>query len=817
MLQQLILAVYSSTEALQTEAVRLINNLIASSFDAAQKLSEYSGMLEAIKRLCSHQTFTVRFLGVCAVNGLTRHSLNHPKLNALLMQANIVEGLADKDAKNQAFSENNEQQRLFGFMVTCAVGNMISTIERHTWTALEPHLETAVHVLKASFGAEKMAGVTFSTQSVLMSIRFLSVSDPNRKTLVQCGLVEELAKFVETWQEDHMTDLANQLKCLELALDLLVTLLNVDGQTVFHKSCVFKVEVKKRLRDLDFGAALFRITKDRPSLSAVDYAHRLIKELRLELMPDSRTQTEVVTAGKLGSYKSSPRSKAQNSTRMIGTSSSIPRSAHPAWEHPLKHGCGGAPPSIARPHRAQEPERPCMADVHFAILADENGSTRASGLAWNTLARRGMTQLIHKQIINNWKRLFADLKRARGEGCISTAVDLYKLLGSVHRVWYPADEWEDLVAALSVETFANAEIEVDLTPLLLAADDIIHPRSSASYLPSGGNRSMELPSTPGAPLAVLHDGGMLSSKSCKTCKISHEGAKEMAVKMVMKQVQTDVAFLLKALSGSQTVSVLRLQALLASIGWVLTKSQLERVRQTFDTMDVNYVNANDFSELLREVTTILGSHGVVEIESLIEQILRPSGAEMALIERTPGSEVKDARQEANMSRTRRVQLESTKRAQGTLQGHNVVDSWQSRIAETTFNSADFAPSLLKWRSSQSLAGEAGTEMMPNKYRQLALSRDLSWRWASEAGKDGSNMLPKAVLRRLDLRVGLARARTAPAVPKPIANARGRALQALPSHDFVFGQTAAATGQPHPLGEPGFTAFAPNLCSLLPCA
>ena len=127
-------------------------------------------MLEAIKRLCSHQTFTVRFLGVCAVNGLTRHSLSHPKLNALLTQANIVEGLMDKDAKNQAFSEqHNEQQRLFGFMVTCAVGNMISTIERRTWTALEPDLETAVHVLHASFGAEKMAGVTFRTQSVLMS------------------------------------------------------------------------------------------------------------------------------------------------------------------------------------------------------------------------------------------------------------------------------------------------------------------------------------------------------------------------------------------------------------------------------------------------------------------------------------------------------------------------------------------------------------------------------------------------------------------------------------------------------------------------
>ena len=355
--------------------------------------------------------------------------------------------------------------------------------------------------------------------------------------------------------------------------------------------------------------------------------------------------------------------------------------------------------------------------MHFAILADEDGSTRATGLAWNTLAKLGMTQLIHKQIINNWKCLFADLKRARGEGSLSTAVDLYKLLGSVHRVWYPADEWEDLVAALSVETFADAEIEVDLTPLLTAADDIIHPRPSASDLPSGGNRFMELPSTPGGTLAVLHDGGMLSAESGKTCKISHEGAKEMAVKMMMKQVQADVDFLLKALSDSKTVSVLRLQALLASIGWVLTKSQLERVRQTFETMDVNYVNAIDFSQLLRQVTIILGSYGVVEIESLIEQISRPSGAEMAVIKRTPGSEVKDARQEANVSRTP-VQLESTKRGQGMLQAHNLVDSWQSRITETTFNSAGFAPTSPKWRSSQSLPGQAGTEMMPKHEHAL---------------------------------------------------------------------------------------------------
>ena len=62
---------------------------------------------------------------------------------------------------------------------------------------------------------------------------------------------------MEEWEEDSSKDLAVQLGCLELAMDLILKLLTVDGHTVV-KVKLFQTEVKKRLRDLEFGASLFR-------------------------------------------------------------------------------------------------------------------------------------------------------------------------------------------------------------------------------------------------------------------------------------------------------------------------------------------------------------------------------------------------------------------------------------------------------------------------------------------------------------------------------------------------------------------------------
>ena len=253
LLEQIVLAVFSGIENLQNETARLINNLTASSVHAAEKVCQHEGMLDAIKRLCSHQRFFVRLRAVSAVNCLTRHSLSFPKLKALLAQSGIVDGLTDSESSNAI----SEEQRLYGFMVTCAVGNSISTIERRTWSAPELHLKTAVDVFRAARTGCKFAGVSCQVLSIFLSLRYLSVSEANKKALFNHGLVEELADYVETWVEDTTKDLSLQLECFEHALNLLLILISVDGKTVL-KAKLFQTEVKACLRALDFGASLFR-------------------------------------------------------------------------------------------------------------------------------------------------------------------------------------------------------------------------------------------------------------------------------------------------------------------------------------------------------------------------------------------------------------------------------------------------------------------------------------------------------------------------------------------------------------------------------
>ena len=58
--------------------------------------------------------------------------------------------------------------------------------------------------------------------------------------------------------------------------------------------------------------------------------------------------------------------------------------------------------------------------------------------------------------------------------------------------------------------------------------------------------------------------------------------------------------------------MLQLETLLRRLGWVLTKSELERIRQTFDTGDASlgHVSSDDFIEVFAEATSPSeGEHG----------------------------------------------------------------------------------------------------------------------------------------------------------------------------------------------------------------
>jgi len=82
-----------------------------------------------------------------------------------------------------------------------------------------------VLVFKAARNKSAFGGASCKILPLLLSVRFLAVSEANKKTLFNLGLVDELSGFLEMWVEDGDDSLGVQLECLELALSLLITML----------------------------------------------------------------------------------------------------------------------------------------------------------------------------------------------------------------------------------------------------------------------------------------------------------------------------------------------------------------------------------------------------------------------------------------------------------------------------------------------------------------------------------------------------------------------------------------------------------------
>jgi len=71
--------------------------------------------------------------------------------------------------------------------------------------------------------------------------------------------------------------------------------------------------------------------------------------------------------------------------------------------------------------------------------------------------------------------------------------------------------------------------------------------------------------------------------------------------MLRMQVEADTRTVCEALSSCDAVGIFQLQMLLKSVGWVLSKSELERIRQTLESDD-GHVSACEFIQAITQAT-----------------------------------------------------------------------------------------------------------------------------------------------------------------------------------------------------------------------
>lgn len=71
--------------------------------------------------------------------------------------------------------------------------------------------------------------------------------------------------------------------------------------------------------------------------------------------------------------------------------------------------------------------------------------------------------------------------------------------------------------------------------------------------------------------------------------------------MLLMQAEADTSTVCEALSSCDAVGIFQLQMLLKSVGWVLSKSELERIRQTLESDD-GHVSACEFIQAITQAT-----------------------------------------------------------------------------------------------------------------------------------------------------------------------------------------------------------------------
>lgn len=255
--------------------------------------------------------------------------------------------------------------------------------------------------------------------------------------------------------------------------------------------------------------------------------------------------------------------------------------------------------------------------------------------------------LIRQHICRGWKRLHADLQdlaesvshfsKGETENSIG-ATDVYKILGG-HRIWFDAEEWRDFL-----ETVAPSPPDLTLLPCTLDLRPLMQEVGKVTRATSREKREVN------AEVLVLDGCGSLVNQrrgdSGPVGRVTENQGRyrSLVSTMLFKQVEADLNVIREALATSETVSIFKvtnlradpflprpndtgsdnlcgnmntctrtslhvcthqLETLLRSLGWALTKSELERIRQTFDTGDASlgHVSSDDFIEVFAEATS----------------------------------------------------------------------------------------------------------------------------------------------------------------------------------------------------------------------
>ena len=199
---------------MQEDAALVVNNCAAFSEKACPAIVACPGLVDSLKCLAIEGSFGAKNVAVGAINCLSRC----PAAKRDLMASRVVEEALTPVLREPGSGDKHEARLARAAM---AMANLTGNVD--SGQALDNYhnaIATTVKILGFALDGRSWAGIHFAPYSVVYPLNNLAANPDNRSRLVECGLLELLARCMNDWQDEaHHADETLQL-CLELAAHL---------------------------------------------------------------------------------------------------------------------------------------------------------------------------------------------------------------------------------------------------------------------------------------------------------------------------------------------------------------------------------------------------------------------------------------------------------------------------------------------------------------------------------------------------------------------------------------------------------------------
>jgi hypothetical protein len=198
------------------DAGLVLNNCAAFCEQSCKSLVECPGLVQTFKKMANEngqRNSLAQGIAVGVFNCLSRC----PAVAKVLIEARVVEEALAPALCSSGQGDRHEAMLARAAMAMANLTGDIAVVDQESAHLTNVAITTTVKILGFALNGRSWGGIHFAPYSVVYPLNNLAANPKNREQLVECGLVELLARFISDWKRGGHNADATLLLAIELS------------------------------------------------------------------------------------------------------------------------------------------------------------------------------------------------------------------------------------------------------------------------------------------------------------------------------------------------------------------------------------------------------------------------------------------------------------------------------------------------------------------------------------------------------------------------------------------------------------------------